>query len=36
VLDPSFDTTTTVAGSPMHELYATALNGRSQRAVYDA
>lgn len=35
VFDPSFDTTSTVAGWPMHELYTSALNGRSQRAVYD-
>jgi hypothetical protein len=35
VFDPTFDPTTTLAGWTMHELYASALNGRGQRAVYD-
>jgi hypothetical protein len=35
VFDPAFDPTTTVEGWSMHELYATALRGRSQREVFD-
>jgi hypothetical protein len=35
VFDPDFDSTATVEGWRMHELYATALDGRSQRAVFD-
>lgn len=35
VFDPNFDSTTTVAGWTMPELYASALNGRSQRMVYE-
>jgi hypothetical protein len=35
VFDPDFDLTTTVDGWAMNELYASALNGRGQRAVFD-
>ena len=35
VFDPDFDATTTTEGWPMHELYGSALDGRSQRAVFD-
>ena len=35
VFDPSFDPTTTVEGWTMTDLYADALDGRSQREVYD-
>jgi SAM-dependent methyltransferase len=35
VFDPNFDSTTTVEGWAMHDLYASALDGRSQRAVFD-
>jgi len=35
VFDPGFDSTTTVEGWAMHELYGTALDGRNQRSVFD-
>ena len=35
VFDPSFDATETMEGLPMETLYAAALQGRDQRAVFD-
>lgn len=35
VFDPGFDSTTTVEGWPMHQLYAAALDGRNQRELFD-
>lgn len=35
VFDPSLDTTTTIEGWAMHDLYAHVLDGRDQREVFD-